>query len=299
VRAAIALALVVACSGRGAKAPITTPNAPATLAERVLAMLPDGAQIVVEVDLARLRANAVVGGVATAMFSDGGADKLPDLPIETKGVSLAGVDLVVLAAYGVGTTQAATVTVLATKTEVPNAARLDDDLFALGDPAWTAQLEARAAIAKRTPLVAPAELLALRDHAMPPKAPGAVLRVTARLPFDARIAFARATGLEVAPARLSIWADVVDDFAMIVDADASDPGDKRAKEAARRLAASLRTMLAEMAADPTVRALGVPHSFADARFVQEGAWVRAIIAIGPRQLARAAERARAMLGPSS
>ena len=35
-------------------------------ADRLLALLPDGAQIVVELDLARLRANPVVGAVATA-----------------------------------------------------------------------------------------------------------------------------------------------------------------------------------------------------------------------------------------
>ena len=37
---------------------------------------------------------------------------------------------------------------------------------------------------------------ALREHAMPQGATGAVLRVTARLPFDARVALARQTGLE-------------------------------------------------------------------------------------------------------
>ena len=36
-----------------------------------------------------------------------------------------------------------------------------------------------------------------------------------------------------------------------------------------------------------------------ARFVEQGTWVRAIIEVGPRQLARAVERARAMLPPAS
>ena len=46
-----------------------------------------------------------------------------------------------------------------------------------------------------------------------------------------------------------------------------------------------------------MRALGVPTSLADARLViEQGTWVRAVVAIGPRHLARVVERARAMLG---
>jgi hypothetical protein len=45
-----------------------------------------------------------------------------------------------------------------------------------------------------------------------------------------------------------------------------------------------------------VRALGVPTSLEDARLIAHGTWVRAIIAIGPRHLARAVARAGALLG---
>lgn len=298
-------ALVViacACGGRGrGTASVVEPDRPATLAERMLALFPDGVQIVIELDLARLRANSVVGPVATLALGELGAEtKLPGLPFAVEGSPLATADQVVLAAYGVGTDAATTITVLATKADnITNAVRLDDELVALGPPEWTRQLEARAAIARQAPLVAPRELLRLRDHAMPKQAPGAVLRVTARLPFDARVSLARQTGLELAPAQLSVWADVVDDFALIVDADAADPGDKKAKDAVKRMHASLETLLHGLAAEPVIRALGVPTSLTDARFVEQGTWVRAVVAIGPRHLARAAERARAMLPPAS
>src|SRR5258706_2357833 len=211
-------------------APSTSvPAKPPTGAERVLALLPDGAQLVVELDLARLRGNAVVGDVVTRGLAQLGADaKLPGLPIAVAGSPFANADMVVLAAYGVGTEHAATLTLLQTKAEVAGATRIDDDLVALGPDEWIAQLEARAQIAKTAALVAPAELLALRAHAMPPGATGAVVRATARLPFDARIALARQTGLEAAPARLSVWGDISDDLAIVVDADAADPGDRRA-----------------------------------------------------------------------
>ncbi|HWU86635.1 MAG TPA: hypothetical protein VN253_05150, partial [Kofleriaceae bacterium] len=68
-----AAVLVAACGGapkRAAAAPALAP-APVTAAERILAMLPQGAQIVVEVDLARLRANPVVGAVVTRALAAG------------------------------------------------------------------------------------------------------------------------------------------------------------------------------------------------------------------------------------
>ncbi|MEJ7599951.1 MAG: hypothetical protein WKG01_18740 [Kofleriaceae bacterium] len=133
---------------------------------------------------------------------------------------------------------------------------------------------------------------------MPPGAPGAALRITARLPFDARIALARQTGLESAPAQLSIWADVVDDFAVVIDADSRDPGDKSAAKATQRLVATIRTGLGSLAAEPTVRALGLPASLADARLVAKGSWVRTIIAIGPARLQRVVERATTLLPAS-
>ena len=79
----------------------------------------------------------------------------------------------------------------------------------------------------------------------------------------------------------------------MIDADASDGKDK---DAARRLAHTLRGTLGAIAEEPTVRALGVPTSLTDARLVTQGTWVRAVMAVGPHHLARAVERARAMLG---
>ena len=42
------------------------------------------------------------------------------------------------------------------------------------------------------------------------------------------LALARQTGLDAAPAQISAWGDVADDLALIVDCDASDPGDAAA-----------------------------------------------------------------------
>jgi hypothetical protein len=288
------LVMLVACGGHPRQpVPSAQPHV-ATGAEHVLALLPDGAQLIVEIDLARLRANPVVGDLASKALAQLGAGAtLPGLPTAVQGSPLANAEQIVMAAYGVGTAQAATLTIIKTKDNLADSTRIGDDLVAIGPDDWVGQLEARAAIDAQHPLVPPEELLRLRDHAMPQGATGAVIRVTARLGFDARIAFARQTGLDSAPAQLSIWGDVADDLAIVIDADASDGKDK---DAARRLAHTLRGTLGAIAEEPTVRALGVPTSLTDARLVTQGTWVRAVMAIGPRHLARAVERARAMLG---
>jgi hypothetical protein len=300
-RALVVLGLI-ACGGGSNSSKTTTSDQVAAASrelgptEKILPLLPEGAQVVVEIDLARLRNNAVVGAVVTRALAQLGADvKLPGLPLAVQGSPMANADAIVLAAYGVGTEGAATLTIVATKAEIPGATRLTDELVVLGSDDWVGQLATRAQIAHDHPIAANQELLTLRDHAMPKGAPGFALRATARLPFDARVALARASGLDTTPSRLSLWCDIADDLAVVIDADASDHGERGDKDAAKRLAASLRGVLEAVADAPAVRALGVPNSLAEARMVSQGSWVRAIISIGPQHLARAAERAAALL----
>jgi hypothetical protein len=225
---------------------------------------------------------------------------------------LAAADQVVLAAYGVGTAQAATLTLLAAPREVPGATRIADGAYAVGPPDWIAQTEQRVALATTGHAefsIRPApELLELRAHAMPAAAPGASLRITARLSFDARIALTRQTGIDTPPAQLSAWGDVVDDLAVVIDCDATDPGSApagrpssaagggRRGDPTRKLAAALRAMLAVVADQPTIRSLGLPPSLTGARLIARGSWVRAIIAVGPDHLRRVAERAAGLIG---
>ncbi|MBL0216354.1 MAG: hypothetical protein IPQ07_21035 [Myxococcales bacterium] len=303
MRLAPLVLLVTLGCGRGAarRPQVSQPTraVATTVGDRILPLLPEGAQVIIELDLARLRANPVVGKLVTDALLG------PALPIgltaEVPMSPLAQVDTLVLASYGLGTSNAATVTILATREPVPNSVSLGPGLVALGPQEWTAQLEARAALAglgadaKAPAIVASRELLLLREHAMPAGAPGAALRITARLSFDARVALARQTGLDAPPARISIWADVVDDLAIIIDADAVDPGDKKSKHPTKRLEAGLRAVLGGVAGEPAIQALGLPSSLSGARIVAKGTWVRAIIAVGPAHLQRVVQRASAML----
>jgi hypothetical protein len=293
------LVAVVSCGPRGGRRGPgggRQVRSPTTLAERMISMLPDGAQLLVEIDLARLRANPTVGELATQALADVGEDsKLPGLPMAMQGSPLASAEVVVLAAYALGTAQAASVVMLGTKQDVTGAVRLAPDIVVLGPEEWTAQLEARAGIAQHAPIAPSLSLMPLRDHAMPAKAPGAVFRLTAQLSFDARVALARQTGIETTPAQLSIWADVVDDLAIIIDADSADPGDKQGKDSVARMSRALTEVLALAGNEPALRALGLTSALRDARMITERTWVRAIITVGPRQLARAVQRGRAFL----
>ena len=292
----LAIAVVAACGGSkpsakgGTAEPLPEPK---TVADKLVALLPHGAQIVVELDLARLRANPVIGEA----FAKATAGPI-DLPADVPRPPLATADVVVLAAYGVGTSNAATISVVASAQDVPDATRIRDGVYALGPAEWIRQLEARAAI--DVPVRAERELLDLRERSMPKGAPGASLRVTARLSFDARVALARHSGLESAPARLSIWADVVDDFVIIIDADAADPGEKVTAQARARLERLIRGALRSLASEPAMRALGLSSSIGRARLSAGGSWIRTIIAVGPAHLKRVVERANTFLagGPS-
>jgi hypothetical protein len=271
--------------------------------DRLVRLLPDGAQIVAELDLARLRANPVVGDMvknALAHLAVAGDDNTARLPGKRALATspLADADEIVLASYGVGTQQADTLTLLATKHDVPGGHVVAPGVVAIGGDTWVAAVAQRAAIDARTPLAVSADLKRLRDHAMPPEAPGTVAWVTARLSFDARVALARTTGVAIAPAEVSVWVDVEDDLAMVIDADAVDPGDKAGSGAAHKLARVINAVLRVAAANDLVTALGVPTSLEDAHQTEQGTWVRTIVAVGPQHLKRAVARASAMLGPA-
>lgn len=305
------LAVFAFACGSHPPAPTASAALKQTTAERMIALLPDGAQVIVELDLARLRGNAVVGDLVTRAVSavattqvpglnvpvSLGCESRPDQAIATE-CALATSDLIVFAAYGVGTASASTIAVLATTRDIQGGIRVAPDLVALGPEQWTGQIATRAAIAAAQPLSVPERVLDLRARSFPTGATGAVVRVVAVLSFDARVAFARLTGFE-APAQVSLWGDVADDAAVVLDADATDPGTRRGSESGRRFAVALRKALTAIGQTPPVRALGVTSSIDQARFAVAGPWVRAVITIGPRHLARVVERARAMLTPSS
>jgi hypothetical protein len=260
----------------------------------MVALLPDGVQLVAEVDLARLRANPVMTSLAADAFGKTGTTLVPGLNIELPASPLATAGAFVLAAYGVGTAQAATIELIATTADVTGATRITPEVVAVGPPEWVGQIETRAAIGGDK-LQISTDLRAVRERAVPAGATGAIVRLYARLSFDARIALARMTNFDPAPAQLSLWADVADDFALVADFDVSDPGERNTKKALRRGIAQVERFLTALADVQAVKELGVPNSLLSANVRVVDHWVRTTITISPRHLARVVERARGML----
>jgi hypothetical protein len=226
--AALAAALVLFACGGAAHKPGT--HAPAeehpiaTAGDGLLADLPSGADALVELDLRRVRENAVVGP-AFALAAPRLREAVPtQLSIDW----LRDADVVVAGVYDLAGAQPVTLVLVRGKFAAadvaaasPNTVAIDDRTVAFGPPEWRAA--AQSAAAGETPaLAADAAFRALRDRAMPARAPGAALRVTARLSKDARISAANQLGVDQVPATISLWGDVADDLAIVALMDGDD-----------------------------------------------------------------------------
>jgi hypothetical protein len=277
------VAALVACGGSSRSttpSPVPIPTRARTAGDAALAHLPPGADVIVEIDLARARANPTIGSAVTAWLEN---------PAQLAGViaeppPVARATWIVLAAYDVGTPDAITVTLLHATTTIEGAVALSDNVFALAPPAWIDKMRdaSRGANASTE-----SELLILRARAMPSAAEGAVLRATARLDTDARIALAGIVPVDPAPRALSAWLDVADDLALVIDADAEDPGDRGA---AKRSLASLKALVQRIAAMNEVTALGLAPPIAKTRIERTGgSWVRTVTVVPPGRLVWAAK----------
>ncbi len=284
-RWALAALVLVACSGSGTgrtgsgqrrAGPSSVPARANTAGDVLLAKLPYGADSIVELDLARLRSNSVVGTLATSLMqsSDGGdALGLGDSALDA-------IDLVVFVSYDLGSKKSGTLTVVrgAGVNTWRRGHRMDATTVALGDPALLTRLRA---VARGAPSLAQDwALLGVRTRAMPEKARAATVRVSARLGFDARVSLAAAFRLDEVPASVSVWGDVVDDLAVVGLFGATSP-----KEAAR-LTRALGRWRNRVAGE--IAAWDVGLGFVVRRTVVErrGAAARALLHIGPRRLAR-------------
>ncbi len=313
------LAGLAGCGGtsrsRGGLSP-ELPSRAATAGDELLPLLPAGAQVVVELDVERARQSETIGALvqtlldqdqvaaaAGSLSSITGADKLGDAPLSE-------IRALVIASYAVGTSEAYTLTLVRSTGDATALAHqlgavvLEGGLAVLGPPDVTNEIaerqRARAATSaaatasggftarKLADFALPISFFELRARPMPEAATGAVLRVTAELPFDARLALSRLTNLDPPPARLALWADVADDAALLVWADSAEPDDPKATA---RLAAALRGVVTELANDSRVAALGLSASLRALELETAGSWARLTIIIGPQRLTRAVRRA--------
>lgn len=288
-----ALCLVMAasaCASQTSDEPTTAAAAPRpavperapTAGDELMAWAPAGADLVLELDLSRLRENPVLGPLLASLAAPPGDPSAasrnqaggPTWDLDRELLSRT--DAVLLAAYHVGEERAATLTLL--RGDAPVGTRIAERLYALGPPERVAHIQAVRSGAAAS-LADDRALMAVRTRAMPARATGAFLRGAARLGFDARVALASQLDLDSVPATVSVWADVADDLAVVVTLSAEPgqgPGLARALAALRDRVARI-PWVRERWLHVTLRGLDV--SATDTR-------VRAVLVIAPNPLQR-------------
>ncbi|HUQ07824.1 MAG TPA: hypothetical protein VM261_35260 [Kofleriaceae bacterium] len=249
-----------------------------TAGDALLSQLPYGAEIVVEVDLARLRANPVVGALASEALA--GEAPVPGGP----AAPLDGASAVAFGAYNIGTPAASTITVVAGGTRPPEGIDLGDGRWALSVEGDTAAI--LATDAGGPSVTSDGALQTARAWAMPAAADGASLRIAARLGADARAGLADVLGIESAPAVVSVWGDVADDLAVIVKLADQPHGKKPA------WLPGLARTLTRAAALPQVNGLGLSRPITDAEIRREKSGVTVTVIVAPGRLRRAVDRWR-------
>jgi hypothetical protein len=258
---------------------IKVPPRAVTAGDELLSWAPAGANVIVEVDVARLRANQAVGAVVEALSS-------LSVPGWDLGL-LARADALLLCAYDTGSDQAVTLTLVRGDDVAAWGIAVGERTAALGPPALVARVGAVRA-GREPSLAMDRALLSVRTQAMPARAEGATVRAAARLSFDARVALASQLDLDRVPTAISVWGDVVDDLAVVAMLQGEDEGE--ARELARAMARAIEGWRRGLAR----------HSWAPARYLQlllggveiteRGGAARVVLVIAPDRLRRMTDR---------
>jgi len=259
--------LLFACGGAKTVAVQSPPRA-ATPGDELLALVPEGADAVLEIDLRRLRENAVVGPLARSL------GLVPMASADWLGLA----DALLIATYGLGDRVEHLFVVRAPKGAVPDAVEVAQGVVALAT-------EERIDAVKLTKMgVMPSmatshAFLAVRAAPMPARADGAVLRATAVLGFAARVDVSRRFEVEAVPTAFAVWGDVVDDLAIVTHLHGKD--ETEAKELAR----SVEQLRARVAKASLAFGLVFRGLVKAAQVDVAGPRARIVVVLGPKRLA--------------
>ncbi len=265
--AALLCLAALACGASDTPAPAPLPVRATTAGQSLLAFAPLGADLLLELDLARLRANPVVGGLLTAVAAPGD-DQRVDL--------LQQAEVALLCVYDIGGVPKQLIIMRGTAKRLPGTVTLGEHIFAVGDD----ELLARASgiQGQKESVLADLALLRIRGRAMPAKAKSASLRVSIRLDFDARVAIASKLSLSDVPISIALWGDVVDDLAMVAHLASDEQAD------VPRLERAMRGLGSRFAANRLLRYLGLSVPIREARVQGGDKLVVVTLLVGPKRL---------------
>lgn len=279
---ALMCAALLGCSENTRVAPdqlIKVPPRATTAGDELMRWAPAGASVVIEVDIARLRGNQVVGPLLQALSRL----SVPGWNLGPLGRA----DALLFCAYDTGSERAATLTLVRGDDVAAWGFAVGERTAALGPSALVARVDAVRA-GREPSLATDRALLSVRTRAMPARAQGASLRVAARLDFDARVALASQLDLDRVPTAVSVWGDVADDLAVVALLEAEDRGE--ARDLARALARTIGVWRARLSRHAWAQARYLQFILAGIDMAQKDSAVRLVLVIGPRRLGRITDR---------
>lgn len=274
--AAAALAWSVVACGGGQVATTADESGPirnATAGDEVWARLPAGADLVLEVDLKRLRENAAVGPLLDVIT--------PPEPLRESDL-LHKADLMVLAIYDMGSAAKQLIILRGDKLGELAMPTLGPSALALGDPELVRQAEGMQS--SSSTMAEDRKLWQMRSMPMPEQAASGALRAVARIGFDARVLIASKLGVSDAPVAMSVWSDVVDDLAIVAELHSEDLG------SAVRLERALVGLRKRMSRMTFLRGVGLSPAVHTTQVTRSGRVVRLVFVLRPKRLRVVIER---------
>lgn len=279
---ALALLCLCACGGSGERQSASPKAVPALRAATpggaLWRVLPAGADLVLEVDLARLRSNPRIGPLL--------AQIAPPEPLQESDL-LPRAEVMVVAVYDIGGTPRQLIVLQGPALAEQAMPSLGDDILAVGDPDLVRQAEGLQGAAST--MVEDEELWALRSQPMPEKAGAAALRVVTRLGFDARVALASRLGISDVPISMTLWADVVDDLAVVADLHSEDTA------GAEQLARAMMGLRSRLSGLAFFRYLAISPALQNTQVARSARSVRLVFVLSPRRLRLVLQRLSSQL----
>jgi hypothetical protein len=265
--AALLCLALLACGGSSGPATAPLPVRATTAGQSLLSFAPLGADLLLEVDLSRLRQNAVVGGLLSAVAAPG-SDQRVDL--------LQQAEVALLCVYDIGGVPKQLILLRAEDENLAGTEVLAENIFAVGD----SKLVSRAAgiQSSEDSMLADRELLRIRETVMPAEAKSASLRVSVRLDFDARVQIASKLSLSDVPVSIALWGDVVDDMALVAHL-ASDEA-----EDVPRLERAILGLRGRFAKNALLRFVGLSVPIREAKVRGQAKVVKVTLLVGPKRL---------------
>ncbi len=272
--------LLLACGGSKSRPMTLVPQRATTAGDALLSSVPVGADLLLEIDLARLRNNTVIGKIL---------DSVAPPEALAEGDLLRDASTVLVCVYGVGDGAKQLIILQArVGVELTQAAAIGGGRFAVGDPSLVARAVALGG-GNGASMLEDDEFLRLRSAVMPAEAKWAAVRAVARLDFDARVAVASKVRMSEVPVSLALWGDVVDDLAIVVHVFGEESSSHE------RLHHALVSLRARIAKNPYIRFLGLTTPLTSSRITRTDTRVQLVFVLSPKRLAQLTERLMSQL----